>query len=127
MQVFSKKRSSKMFFRRSQKKGLQKIFSSEKGLQKICFRQSLLEETKKKVFAHFPQGFWRFPTKFKRFKNSAVHRAIFEDLKLRSQGLQNVYSRPRTFLRTPPLCITACVIYSIKFKITLTRAWGCNF
>ena len=26
----------------------------------------------KKVFASFPRGFWRFPTKFKRFKNSAV-------------------------------------------------------
>ena len=26
----------------------------------------------KKVFANFPRGFWRFPTKFQRFKNSAV-------------------------------------------------------
>ena len=54
------------------KKVLQKIFSGEKGLQKIFFRRSVLEETKKKVFADFPQSFWRFPTKFQRFKNSAV-------------------------------------------------------
>ena len=39
------------------KKGLQSFFSGEKGLQKIFFRRSLLEETKKKVFADFPQGF----------------------------------------------------------------------
>ena len=26
----------------------------------------------KKVFANFPRGFWRIPTKFQRFKNSAV-------------------------------------------------------
>ena len=26
----------------------------------------------KKVFANFPRGFWRFPTKFQRFANSAV-------------------------------------------------------
>ena len=54
------------------KKGLQKSFSGEKGLQIFFFRRSLLEEIKKKVFADFPQGFWRFPTKFQRFKNSAV-------------------------------------------------------
>ena len=72
-QVFSKKKVLKFFFRRSQKKGLQKFFSGVKGLQKnFFFRQSLLEESKKKAFADFPQGFWRFPTKFQRFKNSAV-------------------------------------------------------
>ena len=60
-QVFSKK-----------KKGLQKFFTGKKGFQKSFFRQSLLEETKKKVFADFPQGLWRFPTKFQRFKNSAI-------------------------------------------------------
>ena len=58
--------------RSQKKKRLQKCFSGEKGLQKFCFRRSLLEETKKKVFADFLQGFWRFPTKFQRFKNSAV-------------------------------------------------------
>ena len=57
---------------KKKKKRLQKFFSGEKGLQKIFFRRSLLEETKKRVFADFPQGFWRFPTKFQRFKNSAV-------------------------------------------------------
>ena len=55
-----------------QKKSLQKFFFGEKGLKKFFFRRSLLEETKKKVFADFPQGFWRFPKKFQRFKNSAL-------------------------------------------------------
>ena len=54
------------------KKGLQKFFSGETGLQKIFFKRSLVEETKKNVFADFPKSFWRFPTKFQRFKNSAV-------------------------------------------------------
>ena len=68
--VLQKKKVLKIFFWRSQKKGLQKFFSGEKRLQKLFFRQSLFEETKKKVFADFPQGSWRFPTKFQRFKNS---------------------------------------------------------
>ena len=58
-----------------QKKKVFKIFFqaiSKKRSSKFFFRQSLLEETEKKVFADFPQGFWRFPTKFQRFKNSAV-------------------------------------------------------
>ena len=71
-QVFSKKKVFKIFFQAISKKSLQKFFSGEKGLQKISFRRSLLEETKKKVFADFSQGFLRFPTKFQRFKNSAV-------------------------------------------------------
>ena len=58
-QAISKKRSSNFFFR-------------QKRSSKFFFRRSLLEETKKKVFADFPQGFWRFPKKFQRFKNSAV-------------------------------------------------------
>ena len=48
------------------------VFSKKKRSSKIFFGRSLLEETKKKVFADFPQGFWRFPTKFPRFKNNAV-------------------------------------------------------
>ena len=72
-QVFSKKEGLQNFFSGDLKKSLQKFFSGEKGLQQISFRRSLLEETKRKVFADFPQGFWRFPTKFQRFKNSAVH------------------------------------------------------
>ena len=72
----------------------------------------------KTVFANFPRGFWRFPTKFQLFKKQcsprAEDRAIFEDLRLRDQGqrldlrgqrqrLPNVSSRPRTSSRTPPL------------------------
>ena len=70
--IQTQKKILKNFFQAMLKKGLQKLFPGEKGLQKIFFRRSLLEKTKKKVFADFPQGFWRFPTKFQRFKNSAV-------------------------------------------------------
>ena len=45
-----------------QKKGLQKFFSGDLYLRK----------PKKRSLQIFPQGFWRFPTKFQRFKNSAV-------------------------------------------------------
>ena len=48
------------------------VFSKKKRSSKFFFRRFLLEETKKKVFADFPQGFWRFPTKFQQFKNSAI-------------------------------------------------------
>ena len=81
----SQKRSSKFFSRDLKKKGLEKNFLGEEGLQKLFFRRSVHEETKKKVFADFPQGFWRFPTTFQRFKNSAV---------LESRTGQ--FSRPRT-------------------------------
>ena len=103
--VLQKKRSSKIFFRRSQKKGLQKFFqafSSTKPFLKFYFRRS---------------------TKFQQFKKKccprAENRAIFEDLRPRGQGqnqgldlrgqgqgLQNVSLRPRTSSRTPPLLMT---------------------
>ena len=56
----------------------------------------------KKVFANFPRGFWRFPTKFQRFKKKccprAEDRAIFDVLRLRGkgQGLEASRPRPRT-------------------------------
>ena len=53
-----------------QKKGLQKFFSGEKCLQKF-FSGDLYLRKPKKVFADFPQGLLRFPTKFQRIKNSA--------------------------------------------------------
>ena len=68
----------------------------------------------KKVFASFPQGFWHFPTRFQRYQKQccprAEDKAIFEDLRLRGQGLdlrgqgqglQNVSLR--TSSRTPLL------------------------
>ena len=62
-QVFSKKKMTpKIFFRRSQKKDLQKILLGKKGLQKVFFRRSLLEETKKK-------GLCRFSARFLAFSN----------------------------------------------------------
>ena len=87
-----------------------KIFFEKKGLQNF-FSGDLQFRGTKKVFANFPRGFWRFPTKFQRFKKNcgslAEDRAIFEDVRLRGQGLdlrgqglQNVSSRPKTSLRT---------------------------
>ena len=120
-----KKKVFKNFFQAtSKKRGVQKFFSGEKGLQKIFFqakkvfknfffRRSVIQETKKKVFADFPQGFWRFPTKFQRFKNTVVlsARAIFEDLRLRGQGLQNVS------LRTSSRILPRSVAYSIRQQV----------
>ena len=70
--VLKKKKVFKISFRAISKKRSSKIFPGKIGLQKFFFGQSLLEETKKKIFANFPQGFLHFPTKFQRFKNSAV-------------------------------------------------------
>ena len=73
----------------------------------------------KKVLANFPRGFWRFPTKFQRFKrllSSSRGQANFRGLEAsrprprtwpsrprQGQWLQNVSSRSRTSSRTPPL------------------------
>ena len=69
--VLQKKRSSKIVSGDLKKKVF-KIFFRRKKSSKNFFRLTLLEETKKKVFADFLQGFLGFPTKFLRFKNSAV-------------------------------------------------------
>ena len=67
--VFKKKRSSKIFFRRSP-----------------------LEENKKRSSQSFREVSGVFQQNFNGSKNSAVleDRAIFEDLRLRGQALQNV-------------------------------------
>ena len=64
-----------------------------------------------------------FQQNFSGLKNCfyrAEDRAIFEDLRLRGQGLQNVSSRsssrPRTSSRTPPLGITIPGTQSCKFQ-----------
>ena len=67
-----KKKVLKNFFQAISKKSSSKIFFRRKRSSKSFFRRYLLEEIKKKVFADFPQGFWRFPTKFQQLKNSAV-------------------------------------------------------
>ena len=93
-----------------QKKGLQNFFSGD-----------LQRKKTKKVFANFPRGFWRFPTKFKQFKKrccpQAQDRVIFEDLRPRGQGLQNVslrmFSKSRTFSRTPLLVWTLLFLFYI--------------
>ena len=107
-QVFLKKRSFKIFFRRSQKIRSSKIFFRRKRSLENFFRQSLLEETKKKVFANFPRGFWHFPKKFLRFKNSAVleprtgqfsrtwgFQAKAKDFKMCPRGRHRGQGRPR--------------------------------
>ena len=43
------------------------------GVGKARLAKPMLQLRKiKKVFTNFPRGFWRFPTKFQRFKNGAV-------------------------------------------------------
>ena len=72
-QVFSKKKVLKNFFQAISKNKVFKIFFRVKKVLKNFFSGDLyLRKPKKKVFADFPQGFWRFPTKFQRFNNSAV-------------------------------------------------------
>ena len=68
----SKKKVFKNLFQAISKKRSSIIFSGEKGLQNFFSGDLYLRKPKKKVFADFSQGFWRFPTKFQRFKNSAV-------------------------------------------------------
>ena len=48
-----KKKVFKIFFQAISKKSFQKFFSGEKDLQKISFRRSLLEETKKRSLQIF--------------------------------------------------------------------------
>ena len=49
-----------------------KHFFRQKRSSKILFQAISTQGNQKKVFADFPQGFWRFPTKFQRIKNRAV-------------------------------------------------------
>ena len=67
-----KKRSSKFFFRRSQKKSLQIFISDEKGLQKYFFRQSPREENKKMSSKIFREISGVFQQNFNSSKSSAV-------------------------------------------------------
>ena len=69
--VLQQKRSSKIFFKRSQKKGLQKFFSGKKGLQKFFFRRFLLEENKKRSSQIFCEVSGAFQQNFNDSKNSA--------------------------------------------------------
>ena len=68
----SPKKSLQNFFSGDlKKKNVFKKFLRRKNLQNF-FSGDLYLRKPKKVFANFPQGFWRFPTKFQRFKNSTV-------------------------------------------------------
>ena len=59
-----KKKALKKTFRPTQKKDLQKFFQAKKVFKNFFLGDLLLlKETKKNLFADFPQGFWRFPTK----------------------------------------------------------------
>ena len=102
--ILQKKRFSKIFFRRSPVKNVFQIF--------------------------FFQAIYNISTIQKKCCPRAEDRAIFEDLRPRSQGqglglqgqgwrLHNVSSRPRTSSRTPPLSIYLTGKY---FDI----AWGNN-
>ena len=91
VQVFSKKKVFKIFFRRSQKKGLQNFFSGKKGLQKFFSGDFHLRKRKKglrKFSARFLALSNKISTVQKKCCPRAEDRAIFEDLRPRS--------RPRT-------------------------------
>ena len=97
--VLRKKRSSKIFFTRSQKKKSSKVFQAFSN--------------KKRFLKSFFQAIYKISTIQKKCCPRAEDRAIFEDLRprgkgldLRGQGLQNVSSRPRTSSRTPPPTIS---------------------
>ena len=83
----------------------------------------------REVFGVFQQNF----NNSKIVLSSAEDRAIFEDLKLRGQnqgldlrgqgcprGLQNVSSKPRTSLRTPPLVVILPLIPVELSEMTFT-------
>ena len=103
-QVFSKKRrSSKFFFRRSQKKSSKIFFLAKKVFKKFLSGDLYLRKPKK--------GLCRFSARFLAFSNEistvqkyccprAEDRAIFEDLRLRGQRLQNVFSRTPHLMKT---------------------------
>ena len=78
-----KKKIFKIFFRSISKK-------INKSSTKIFWRSTI--EENKNAFANFSRGFWRFPTKFQRFKKWCCPRAedwaIFQDLRLLGQGLR---------------------------------------
>ena len=56
----NKKRPSKFFFRRSQKKGLQNFFSGQKGLQKFFFQAISTRGNQKKRLCRFSARFLAF-------------------------------------------------------------------
>ena len=87
-----KKRSLKIVFRRSQEKRSPKFFFRRKRSSKNFFSGDLYLRKSRKVVADFPQGFWRFPIKFQRFKNSAV----LEPMTGRRRDLRLEDLRPRS-------------------------------
>ena len=70
------KKSLQKCFSDDLKKKVFKNFFRRKRSLKFFFQAISTWGNQKNVFADFPQGFWRFPTKFQRFKNSAVLESI---------------------------------------------------
>ena len=105
--VLQQKRSSKIFFKRSQKKRSSKIFFRQKRSSKIFFQAISTRGKQKKGLRKFSARFLALFNKISTIQkivlSSSRGRAIFEELRLRGQGLQIVSSRPRTSSRTPPL------------------------
>ena len=92
-QVFSKKKEKGVqnFFSGNLKKSLQKFFSCKKGLQKLFFRRSLLEETKKRSLQIFSKVSGVFQRNFNGSKivlSSSRGQGIF-------RGLEASRPRPR--------------------------------
>ena len=114
-----KKKGLQKFFSGDFKKtGLKNFFSGEKGLQKTFLGDFHLRKAKK--------GLRKFSARFLAFSNkiltvqkivlsSSRGQAIFKDLRLRGQGLQNVSSR------TPPL-----IFNSLSYKYLLKNCFSLN-
>ena len=79
-----------------------KCFPKKKGLKNFF---SIDLQKKKTVKKNVFQPIYKILTIQKIVLSSSRGQAIFEDLRLRGQGqgLENVFSRPRTSSRTPPL------------------------
>ena len=86
------------------------VFSKKKVFKNFFSGDLYLRKANKdlcKVSAKFLAFFNKISTVQKECCPRAEDRAIFENLRLRGQGqgLQNLSSRPRTSLRTPPLIV----------------------
>ena len=99
-QAISKKRSSKIFFRRKRSKTFFQAISTW-GKQKKSFKFS----ARFLAFSNKISTIQKMLTTGQFSRTYAEERAIFKDLRLQSQGLQNMSSRPRTSSRTQLLII----------------------
>ena len=102
-QVFSKKKVFQNFFQAISKKGLQNFFQAKNVFKNFFSGDLYLRRPKKRSLQIFRKVSGVFQRNFNGSKivlSSSRGRAIFEELRVRGQGLQNVSSR------TPPQLIS---------------------